>query len=90
MLSRRLSVCVEYHGGHDGRSAKAKRPSAASPNFSQLSARGCTAVGSSTENRTTSRISASPHELTLCRSRRPRRPRRRRDEARQAARAKGC
>eukprot|EP00964_Phaeocystis_antarctica_P074723 scaffold46010_cov60-Phaeocystis_antarctica.AAC.3 len=48
MLSRRLSVCVEFHGGHDGRSAKAERLSAASPNFSQLSARGCTAVGSST------------------------------------------
>ena len=43
---RRLSVCVEFHGGHDGRIAKAERPSAASPNFSQLSARGCTAVGS--------------------------------------------
>ena len=37
---RRLSVCVEFHGGHDGRIAKAERPSAASPNFSQLSARG--------------------------------------------------
>ena len=43
---RRLSVCVEFHGAHDGRSAKADRPSAASPNLSQLSARGCTAVGS--------------------------------------------
>eukprot|EP00964_Phaeocystis_antarctica_P115288 scaffold79259_cov35-Phaeocystis_antarctica.AAC.2 len=38
------SACVEFHGGHDGRIAKAERPSAASPNFSQLSARGCTAV----------------------------------------------
>ena len=43
---RRLSVCVEFHGGHDGRIAKAERPSAAPPNFSQLSARECTAVGS--------------------------------------------
>ena len=43
---RRLSVCVEFHGGHDGRIAKAERPSAAPPNFSQLSARGCIAVGS--------------------------------------------
>ena len=43
---RRLCVWIEFHGGHDGRIAKAERPSAGSPNFSQLSARGCIAVGS--------------------------------------------
>ena len=43
---RRLYVCVEFHGGHDGRIAKLERPKRRASKLPPMFARGCIAVGS--------------------------------------------
>ena len=43
---RRLYVCVEFHGGHEGRIAKVERPKRRASKLPPMFARGCMAVGS--------------------------------------------